>query len=256
MPPTHVTRPLAAVLFAFCAVLVGCEQDTPTDANPAPPDPPPPVTPDKPAAFEPFNGKDRAGWKTFGHANFDKWEVGQPHFATTQPAADAPPALVQPAAQGVSIYTEREFGDCLIELEAMVPAGGNSGVYIMGEYELQLLDDLSADRENPTHMDWGAIARHLPPQVFANKGGGVWQTIVIDFRAPRFDADNNKIANAKLVRVEINGQLIHDNAEIPGPTAGGLYGEEYPTGPLLLQGNEGPAAFRNIRIMPLSRSIE
>lgn len=253
MPLTRITRRSATVLFATLAVLAGCD-----DSSDKPEPlvlPAPDVSVAKVEPIRPFNGSDFTGWKKFGHANFDKWEVGQPHFATAPASDDAPPALVQPDAQGVSIYTEREFGDCFIQLEAMVPAGGNSGIYIMGEYELQLLDDLSADADNPTDMDWGAIARTLTPRVYANKGGGVWQHIEIEFRAPRFDADKKKIANAKLVRVTINGQLIHENAEIPAPTAGGLYGEEFPatptaTGPLLLQGNEGPAAFRNIRITP------
>lgn len=251
MPLTHLTRRSAAVLLAICAALAGCDDGSDTPEPAVLPGPGVHVV----ESIQPFNGKDFTGWKKFGHANFDKWEATQPHFAISPAADGAPPALVQPAAQGVSIYTEREFGDCLIELDVMVPSGGNSGIYIMGEYELQLLDDLSADRDNPSDMDWGAIARRLKPRVYANKGGGVWQHVVIDFRAPRFDADKKKIANAKLVRVTINGQLIHENAEIPSPTAGGLYGEEFPatptaTGPLLLQGNEGAAAFRNIRITP------
>ncbi len=80
---------------------------------------------------------------------------------------------------------------------------------------------------------------------------GRWQKYEITFRAPRFDKDGKKTRNATFEKVVLNGELIHENAEFPEPGFGCLTGEEHPTGPLYLQGNEGPVAYRNIVITPL-----
>ncbi len=74
---------------------------------------------------------------------------------------------------------------------------------------------------------------------------------MIDFRAPRFDADGKKTANARFVKVTLNGQVIQENVEMEQQTPGGLVGKERPQGPLMFQGNHGPVAFRNIKISPL-----
>ena len=71
--------------------------------------------------------------------------------------------------------------------------------------------------------------------------------------APKFDSSGRKIAgaNAKFLRVELNGQVVQENAEMKGPTPDGVTGREAPTGPLMFQGNHGPVAYRNIKIKPL-----
>ena len=74
---------------------------------------------------------------------------------------------------------------------------------------------------------------------------------MIDFLAPKFDAADRKIANAKFLRVRLNGQVVQENAEMKGPTPGGVTGKEAPEGPLMFQGNHGPVAYRNIKIKPL-----
>src|SRR5262245_17399133 len=91
-------------------------------------------------AVEPFNGKDLSGWKTKGDAKRSKWVVGKAALAKNPSAFDVEKGdgeLIN-AATGVDVYTEEKFGDCQVELEFMIPKGSNSGVYLMGEYEVQV----------------------------------------------------------------------------------------------------------------------
>ena len=86
------------------------------------------------------------------------------------------------------------------------------------------------------------------PRVNASKPPGEWQAFDVVFRAPRFDADGKKTENAKFVKVAHNGQVVHENVEVTGPTRAAAFDDEKPAGPLLLQGDHGPVAYRNIRI--------
>jgi hypothetical protein len=81
----------------------------------------------------------------------------------------------------------------------------------------------------------------------ASKKPGEWQKFVIDFQAPKFEGEK-KTVNGKFIKVTLNDQVIHENVELPKQTPGGLTGKEVPTGPLMLQGDHGPVAFRNIKI--------
>jgi hypothetical protein len=149
----------------------------------------------------------------------------------------------------IDIYSKAKFGDCRIELEVMVPEGANSGIYCLGAYEIQVLD--SWEKVKMGGGDMGAIYRTSTPRVNACKRPGQWQKFVIDFLAPKFDASGKKIRNAEFVKVELNGEVLHENVVMEGLTGGSLTGEEVPTGPLMFQGNHGPVAFRNIIIKPL-----
>lgn len=200
----------------------------------------------------PFNGKDLSGWTTKGPAERSKWKVGKasldpadPHkFVVTEGSE-----LVNAEGHSVDLYTEAKWGDCLLEVEVMVAKGQNSGIYMMGEYEVQVLD--SFGKEKVGAGDMGGLYNAAAPRVNASKAPGEWQKFVIDFRAPRFDADGKKTANAKFVKVELNGQVIHENLELKGPTPGGLTGKEAAVGPLLYQGDHGIVAFRNLKITPV-----
>jgi hypothetical protein len=88
------------------------------------------------------------------------------------------------------------------------------------------------------------------PKVNASLPPGDWQSFDITFRAPRFDSSGKKTENARFVKVIHNGKVIHENEEVTGPTRSGSFDDEKPTGPIMLQGNHGPVAFRNIRITP------
>jgi hypothetical protein len=149
------------------------------------------------------------------------------------------------------IYSKAKFGDCRIELQVMVPKDSNSGIYVMGEYEIQVLD--SWGRQKMGGGDMGAVYGASPPRVNASKKPGEWQKYVIDFRAPRFDSSGQKTDKAKLLRVELNGQVLHENLVMEEQTPGGVTGTESPTGPLMFQGNHGPVAYRNIIVKPLAK---
>jgi hypothetical protein len=213
-----------------------------------------------PKPVEPLNGKDLSGWKHKGDEKKSKWKAarGLPVLDEKNPTqfselfqsgSDLPATLVNVKGGGVDIYTEQKFGDCVIELEFMVPRGSNSGIYVMGEYEVQILDSFGKPDDKLGMGDLGALYSAAAPKKNAAKKPGEWQKFVIDFQAPRFEG-GKKAANAKFVKVVLNDHVIHENVEMKGPTPGGLTGTEAPTGPLMFQGDHGPVAFRNIRITP------
>jgi hypothetical protein len=202
--------------------------------------------------LELFNGKDLTGWKVKGDAG-GFWKVGT---AALDPQ-DSRELVVDPAGKelinarrgGHDVYSEKEFGDAIVEVEVMVPRGSNSGIYIMGEYEIQVCD--SFGREKLTQGDMGAIYSAAAPSAQACKEPGQWQSYQIRYRAPRFDAAGKKTANAKIEEVILNGVVIHKDVEVKGPTGGSLRNREAPQGPLMFQGDHGPVAYRNIRVKPL-----
>jgi hypothetical protein len=144
------------------------------------------------------------------------------------------------------MYTEVEFGDCVLTIEVMVPKGSNSGIYLMGNYEIQILD--SFGKEKVGAGDIGGLYGAAAPKVNAAKAPGEWQKFEIDFTAPKFDGET-KTANARFNKITLNGQVIHENVELKKQTGGNLGRGEGPVGPLMFQGNHGPVAYRNIRIV-------
>ena len=101
--------------------------------------------------------------------------------------------------------------------------------------------------------DCGGIYNTAPPRTNACKAPGEWQTYDVVFRAPRFDAAGKKTANARFVKVVLNGEVIHEDVAVEYPTGSAWrQKKETPTGPLLLQGDHGSVAFRNVRIRPLA----
>ena len=144
-------------------------------------------------------------------------------------------------------------------VEFLIPKGSNSGVKLQGLYEIQIRDSWGV--KAPKGSDCGGIYpraelkpkyhyldKGVPPRLNACKKPGEWQTLDIRFQAPRFDADGKKTANARFLKVVLNGQVIHDNVEVPTPTGHAWHTQESATGPLLLQGDHGPVAFRNVRV--------
>ncbi|HEY1064601.1 MAG TPA: DUF1080 domain-containing protein [Pirellulales bacterium] len=207
-----------------------------------------------PDPVAPFNGKSLDGWKFKGDSARSHWQVGQaslkpdaPNALAFTPGEGEAAELVNVEGQGVDVYTEAKFGDVLIELEFMLPKGSNSGVYVMGEYEVQIFD--SFGKTDLGQGDLGAIYSVAAPKTNLAKAPGEWQTLSIEFQAPRFDGET-KTANAKFVKVILNGQTLHENLEIAAPTPSCITGRESPTGPLMLQGDHGPVAYRRIKITP------
>ncbi len=197
---------------------------------------------------EPFNGKNLEGW-SLKHASGSNWVVGQATVAEDDPAAlkvvNEPGQLVNAQGQGVDIFTKEHFGDCRLEIELMVPKGSNSGIYLHGNYEVQVFDSWGKEKAGPG--DIGGIYGAAAPKENAARKPGEWQQFVIDFRAPRF-TDGKKVENAMFRRVLLNGKQIHENVEVSGVTGGNLGKGESPKGPLMFQGDHGAVSYRNIRI--------
>lgn len=171
-------------------------------------------------------------------------------------------AAVVNGAKGktVNMHSVAEHGDVQLHVEFLVARGSNSGVYLMGRYEIQVLD--SWGKTELKYSDCGGIyQRHDPetnagfeghaPRVNASKAPGEWQTFDIAFRAPRFDAEGNKTHDAVFEKVLLNGVVIHENVPVTGPTRSGTWKDEKPFGPIMFQGNHGPVGYRNVRLEPL-----
>ncbi|MCB9899293.1 MAG: ThuA domain-containing protein [Planctomycetes bacterium] len=153
------------------------------------------------------------------------------------------------------IVSHDTFGDALVHVEFMTPeldpsvtgqARGNSGVYVAGRYEVQVLDSYGLA---PGMGDCAAIYGVEVPAVNACRRPGRWQSYDIRYTAPRFDAAGAKTADARL-SVWHNGRLVHDDTDVPGPTAGGD-AEAAADGPLLLQDHGNLVRYRNVWVLPL-----
>ncbi len=156
------------------------------------------------------------------------------------------------------LASKQEFGDVELHLEFIISKHSNSGVYLMGSYELQIYDSYGVAKDLYPGIECGGIyprwidekdVEGHSPKVNASLPPGQWQTFDVTFRAPRFNDKGEKTANAVFVKVVHNGKVIHENVELLGETRGGY--PEKAKGPLRLQGDHGPVAFRNIRIRPL-----
>ncbi|HJQ64951.1 MAG TPA: DUF1080 domain-containing protein [Gemmatimonadales bacterium] len=158
------------------------------------------------------------------------------------------------------IRSKQGFGDCQLHIEWMAPLPaqgegqerGNSGVFLMGRYEVQVLDSY----QNQTYPDGQASAVYgqYPPLVNASRPPGVWQTYDIVFHRPRFDAQGKLLSPARLTVLH-NGILVQDNVELSGPTAHqrrppySAHADELPIG---LQDHGHPVRYRNVWVRLLT----
>ena len=191
-----------------------------------------------------FDGKDLSHWKSTKDGGPAKWEIKDGAMTVNGTG---------------SISTKKEFGDCQLHVEWATPSEvkgdgqgrGNSGIYLQGRYEIQVLDSF----ENKTYFDGqaGAVYKQHAPLVNASRPPGEWQSYDIIYHPPRFDAEG-KVLKAATVTVLHNGVLVQDHAEILGPT--GAKGKpELKAHPvkqsLELQDHHNPVRFRNIWIREL-----
>jgi hypothetical protein len=187
-----------------------------------------------------FDGKDLGGWVKKDGKTPASWPVADGIFTVG-------------AGQG-DIRTAKSFGDFRLHLEFNVPlmpeakgqARGNSGVYLGGIYELQVLDSYGL---TPKTNDCGAIYQQVVPRVNACKPPLQWQTYDVTFHKARVEGD--KVARKARLTVLQNGIKIIDDAEI-SLTPGGARVKEGEDGPLLLQDHGNKVEFRNIWIQPIS----
>ena len=156
------------------------------------------------------------------------------------------------------IFTNFDHGDIEIEVDVMIPVNSNSGIYFQGRYEVQLLDSWGV--KEPTSGDMGGIYQRWDdargkgnenfeghsPKINASKSPGLWQHFKIIFHAPKFDDSGHKTKNAVFQEVWLNGVLIQENVEVTGPTRSSAFQDEKATGPLMIQGDHGPVALKNI----------
>lgn len=173
-------------------------------------------------AIELFNGKDLTGWKTFGGDN--NWLV-KDGILTNEKA-------------GANLMTEQKFEDFKLEAEFRYAAGGNSGIYLRGRYELQIED--SPKDQHPGSLYFGGIYGFLSPNQMATLGPNEWQKYEVTLIG-------------RLVTVIANGKTIISNQEIPGITGGALDSKEGEPGPIYLQGDHAPVEFRKVKITPAKK---
>ncbi len=190
-----------------------------------------------------FNGRDLSGWTTEkgGEA---AWKVENGYMEVVPGTGD--------------VQTRETFGDCQLHLEWAAPSTvkgesqgrGNSGVFLMGRYEIQVLDCY----DNPTYPDGttAGIYGQYPPLVNACRRPGEWQFYDIIWEAPRFEGD--RLARPAYVTVIFNGVVVHHHTELQGPTQHRALAQYKPhpaTGPLRLQDHGDLVRFRNVWYRPL-----
>lgn len=156
---------------------------------------------------------------------------------------------------GHHLVTTMEHGDMYFECDVMLPRKTNSGIYFQSRYEVQLNDSWGV--KVPRYSDMGGIYERAAangkgfegnsPLQNAGKAPGLWQHLEITFQAPRFDAAGKKITPAKFVSIKLNGVTIHENIFVSGPTRSAAFENEKPYGPLMIQGDHGPLAIKNIK---------
>ncbi len=163
-------------------------------------------------------------------------------------------------ASGGDSLSDEIFGDFQLHIEFLCPvsdkegqAKSNSGVYLHGRYEIQVLDTFGMPAAD-NHC--GGIYKIATPLVNASRPAGEWQTYDVTFRAPRFDdsggaGETGKVLENPRVTVLHNGIVIHNNVELPSTTAGGIDQVMVKEGPLLLQDHGDPVEFRNIWVRRL-----
>lgn len=178
-----------------------------------------------------FNGKDLTGWRLINEKQTNGFKVVDGVLVNDP---------VQPGEDGKRISygnlrTEQEFEDFNLKLEVNVPAGSNSGVYLRGMYEVQVLDSYKRPLDSH-HM--GALYSRITPSVNAEKPAGEWQTLDITL------CDRH-------LTVILNGVKIIDNQPVYGPTGGAIKSDVFAPGPVYLQGDHGKVMYRNIVLKPI-----
>lgn len=177
-----------------------------------------------------FNGKDLSGWRIINPKQANGFKVidGQLINAPKQPEKG------HHVSYG-NLRTEQEFEDFNLKLEVNVPKGNNSGVYLRGIYEIQVVD--SYGKELDSH-NMGALYSRITPSEAAEKPAGEWQTLDITL------VDRH-------VTVIFNGKKIIDNQPAHGPTGGAISSDVFAPGPIYLQGDHGDVAYRNMVLTPI-----
>src|SRR5262245_23169585 len=178
-----------------------------------------------------FNGNDLTGWKLRRPDGHNSWKVEDGILKN----------IVNKGEHGTDLVTEDKFWNFTVRYDFMVPDGSNSGFYLRGRHEIQILGDYQ--RGQPTKNGNGAIYNFKAPDKFASKPGNEWQTV-----------EATMIGNK--ITVTLNGQKIHDNLECDKATGSEIDNKVKEPCPIFLQGDHGTVSFRNIRIKEIKSSVE
>ncbi len=176
-----------------------------------------------------FNGKDLTGWKLINPKQANGFKVVDGNLVNDP---------VNPEGQRVNfgnLRTENEFEDFKLTLEVNVPEHSNSGVYLRGIYEIQVVDSYGAKLDS---HNMGGLYSRVKPTVSAEKKGGEWQTMEM-------------ILCDRHVTVILNGTKIIDNQPAYGPTGGAMQADVFKPGPIYLQGDHGKVSYRNMVLTPI-----
>ena len=180
--------------------------------------------------FQPlFNGKDLAGWKLRNPDGHKSWSVLPGGILKN---------TVEKDVHGTDLVTEQKFWNFTVRYEFMTPDGSNSGFYLRGRHELQILGDYKEGKATQTCN--GSLYNFKAPDKFVTKPGGEWQTVEATIIGNR-------------ITVTLNGTKIHDNVQCDQPTGGEIDGQVNEPGPIFLQGDHGTVSFRNIRLKQLPK---
>lgn len=191
-----------------------------------------------------FNGKDTSAWVHRNGGRACQWVVKEDGSMEVR---------------GGDIITKQEFTDFQLHAEFRVPlmpdrrgqGRGNSGVYMQGRYEIQILDSYGLKLGLG---DCGALYGQKVPDVNACLPPEKWQTYDILFHAPKFDADGKMTARPRISVLQ-NGLWIHENVEVNGRTTASMDTDPSKPGPIMLQDHGNPLRFRNIWLRPLNPSV-
>lgn len=180
--------------------------------------------------IELFNGKNLDGWRLTNPKQVNGWKAADGELVNTTPKMD-----FAPFSKYGNLQTNREFTDFNLKIEFKVPPGGNSGIYLRGMYEAQVLD---RDSKMQGIHGVGSIFNRIKPTENAGKAGGEWNTYDITLVQ-------------RHATVILNGKKVIDNQPIEGCTNGALHADETKPGPLYLQGDHTAVSYRNIVLRPV-----
>ncbi|MEJ7616452.1 MAG: DUF1080 domain-containing protein, partial [Pyrinomonadaceae bacterium] len=180
------------------------------------------------------NHKFGAPVELFDSKGMDNWEVQYKDRPLGWSVADG---AMTNEAKANNIISKQQFKDFKIQAEYKLEAKSNSGIYLRGRYELQVLDDAGKEAESHGHM---AIYSRTKPLTNASLAAGEWQMM-------------EAIIVGNRVTVRLNGKTLHDNALIEGITGGALNSDEAAPGPIMLQGDHGKVWFRKVTVTPIVR---
>jgi len=224
--------PVLPVMAAL--MVIGAQPGEPKKVDPGPIGGPPSD------AIVLFDGKDLSAWRA-GDGGPARWKIVDEVMEVNRTG---------------NIFTKQEFGDCQLHIEWAAPAEvrgkgqgrGNSGVYLQGRYEIQVLDSW----DNPTYFNGqaGAFYGKFPPLVNPCRKPGQWNVYDIIFHAPKPKPDGSVEPGS--FTVLFNGVLVQDHVPVSGSTTAAAFKGAVPKGPLMLQDHGNPVRYRNIWIRPLN----